>query len=197
MLTKMNICLFLLTKSGEIKRKGSKMPKHKIDGEVRKEHMKKVEEERKRKEQENENKYRKHYLSFWDKHFPEGAQTIYSVGGNSDSSDSETSLIVSCTINPNLEKELEKKKVPTKFKCYKDLFQCILDNKDEFNDFFCHVNGSYEDEVGIYYNKVEKTKTAKQLFEVLLNYMINDIDPIILVRESNGLLMFLKDVRGF
>ncbi len=171
----------------------------------RKEWAKRMDEERKKKDQINKVKLRKHYSLFWDKHFPEGVQTVYSVGGNSDSSDSESSLSTGQVINPDLEKELVKKKIPTKFSCFKDLFQCILDHKDDFDDFFCFIDSSYddydededEDETRVYHDKVEKAKTANGLFEVLFDYMVGGIDPIVLVRESNGLLVFLKNVRGF
>lgn len=54
----------------------------------------------------------------------------------------------------------------------------------------------HDDDVTWFYNEVNQVKTSKELFTVLTENMCG-IDPIILVRENNPLLVFLKDIRGF
>ncbi len=149
-----------------------------------------------------------HYNIFWEKQFPDGEQNIYMVHSNMETSNVDYSLIISPLIDLYAKEELDYKNIPTKFKSFKEVFQCIFENKDTFFDIFCLIDGSYEDfdsdaeaeaeedEVGKYCNEVNNAKTAEQLLEVMKKYM-SGIDPVIMVREHNPLLAFLKDVQIF
>lgn len=135
------------------------------------------------------------YTRYWDTDFPEGEQKLYTVGGNTDTSNLECGLIISPAINPE-----QKKKMRYKFKNYKDFASYILNHKDDFFDLFNYIDGSYEDyddDTPEFSDEVDKAQNAKELFDVMVKWAEHSIDPIMFVPESNCLLRFLKDVRKF
>lgn len=179
------------------------MPKFSKLSKQRLEELKKLEQKRLQQEQANREKITTAYLKFWDEPFPEGSQEIYVIGGNTDSSDSKSSLNTSTLINPDMRKVFKQKKIPKQFSSFKHLFEVMLKFKNDFDEFFEYVDYSYTDydenvqEERFFYDSIQNAKTARGLFDVVVERMLTYMDPKVFTREKDSTLIFLKDMREF
>lgn len=138
------------------------------------------------------NSYQKDYEIFWDTPFPNGKTDISLIGGNTDSSDFETSL-----------SELyEWSEVSSWSEFAQELFDSFKTNTSAsaFNALMFCIDNSYTDkdipdEQHDLRQAVLGCTTPLELFSIIVEEMHDDLDPSIFVRSDNPLLLWLREKR--
>ena len=151
--------------------------------------------------------HQKNYEIYWDKPFPEGMQSIYILGGNTDSSDFGTAL------NTN---KFSYDDTKPKFTCYEDLAKYLYKHRnnktcsDKCEDCeFCYrfhsrygdIDEYDEDELTIlyennYYKAITNSTSHLELFTKICEYFNQKLDPILMIRKYDPVLRWLIDIRS-